>query len=790
MSVKRKREFDINGNILEFTPLGAGNEVGRSCFVIKFKGRTVMLDCGIHPAYQGLASLPYFDEIDPAEVDLLLVSHFHMDHCGAVPYFLFKTPFKGRVFMTHPTKAIYKLLLADYIKISHGDDEDKLYTEKDIVKSMDKIEQINYHQVLEHNGIRFWCYNAGHVLGAAMFMVEIAGVKILYSGDYSPAPDRHLCGAEIPDVSPDVFIVESTYGTQTHMPQKERERMLTDRVHRIISRGGRCLLPAFALGRAQELLLILEEYWQHHPELHQIPVYYASALAKKSIPVYQTYVNMMNEETRTHWGQDHNPFMFKHIKNLRSLNEFDDNGPCVIMAAPGMLQSGLSRELFERWCSDKRNGVILPGYCVQGTLARFIMSEPTDITTLSGVQIPLRLEVNTISFSAHSDFTMTSNFISQIKPQYVVLVHGSSEEMGRLRDALERKFKEQAFPQVLTPRCCETLKMQFIGETFVKAVGEIARARPHHGQRFRGVLVKKDFSHYIVKPTEISRYTQLQSAKITHKLKIRFPQSFDVACGDVESLVGQLDPVLYRTKLADGQVTELPAVKVLKVVTLVDLGADELLLEWIASPIGDVVADTLMAILMSTCSSSGLTRKDKAARTIFHSHTNMDTYSDVEAETLRSLLLHHYSDVVFDPQALTLTITPQLAAAAKPKQFAAGSTEPDFDSFFHELPYTLPEDFNPQWPPAVKSEPQPSAEAEHPSAGGKEEVMKEGEVVKEGEGKEAGAEAGSKVPVCVWHYATNTLECEDEALKQHVRTLINVASAAIEPIVPIEQMID
>ena len=106
---------------MEVVPLGSGCEVGRSCVLVRFRGSTIMFDCGVHPAYSGLAQLPYFDEIDPSEVDLLLVTHFHMDHCGAVPYLTEKTGFKGRVFMTHPTKAVYKIIMHDSVKV--GKDE-------------------------------------------------------------------------------------------------------------------------------------------------------------------------------------------------------------------------------------------------------------------------------------------------------------------------------------------------------------------------------------------------------------------------------------------------------------------------------------------------------------------------------------------------------------------------------------------------------------------------------------------------------------------------------------------
>ena len=118
-------------------------------------------------------------------------------------------------------------------------------------------------------------------------------------------------------------------------------------------------------------MILIDEFWEAHQELNGIPILYASSLAKKSMVVYQTYSNMMNERIRKQIGVK-NPFMFKHISNMRGMDDFDDVGPCVVMASPGMLQSGLSRELFERWCMDKKNGVILPGYSVEGTLAKVL----------------------------------------------------------------------------------------------------------------------------------------------------------------------------------------------------------------------------------------------------------------------------------------------------------------------------------------------------------------------------------------------------------------------------------
>ncbi|MEQ2208226.1 Cleavage and polyadenylation specificity factor subunit 3 [Xenoophorus captivus] len=342
-------------------------------------------------------ALPYIDLIDPAEIDLLLISH-HVFFCSNISA------------------------------------DDMLYTETDLEDSMDKIETINFHEVKEVAGIKFWCYHAGHVLGAAMFMIEIAGVK------------------------------ESTYGTHIHEKREEREARFCNTVHDIVNREGRCLIPVFALGRAQELLLILEvlvffvldEYWQNHPELHDIPIYYASSLAKKCMAVYQTYVNAMNDKIRKAININ-NPFVFKHISNLKSMDHFDDIGPSVVMASPGMMQSGLSRELFESWCTDKRNGVIIAGYCVEGTLAKHIMSEPEEITTMSGQKLPLKMSVDYISFSAHTDYQQTSEFIRALKPPHVV--------------GLEYEDNDQVHIEVHNPRNTEAVTLNFRGEKLAKVLG-------------------------------------------------------------------------------------------------------------------------------------------------------------------------------------------------------------------------------------------------------------------------------------------------------------------------------
>ena len=514
---------DGGENEMQIMPLGAGNEVGRSCCILKFMGKTIMFDCGVHPAYSGMSSLPFFDAVEPEEIDLVLITHYHLDHAAGLPFLMERTSFnpKARVFMTQPTRAIYKALLSDFVRVSrNAPGEESLYTEEDVDRTMSRIEVVDYHAEVNVNGIRFRPFYAAHVLGGAMFMVEIAGVRVLYTGDYSREEDRHLKAAEIPPFRPDVLIVESTYGVQEHEGRRIREKRFTDRVARIVRQGGRVLMPVFALGRAQELLLILDEFWEANRDLQNIPIYYASAIAQRCMPVYQTYVNMMNDNVRRRF-EISNPFEFKYVKNIRGINHFEDDGPCVFMASPGMLQNGLSRELFERWCTNKQNGVVLSGYSVEGTLAKKVLTEPETITRLDGRQVKLSCSVDYITFAAHADFKETRNFIEDTKPTHCVLVHGEKNNMARLRGALEtihNKGDEGKKLDLHSPVNCGVVKLKFRNAKTAKAIDvlpqELASGKPMSGTKVSGLLIQQDFAYTLVKPSDLPQYTSLKVSQI------------------------------------------------------------------------------------------------------------------------------------------------------------------------------------------------------------------------------------------------------------------------------------
>ncbi|SBS86885.1 cleavage and polyadenylation specificity factor, putative [Plasmodium ovale curtisi] len=519
--------------------LGGASEVGRSCVIIESEKTSIMLDCGIHPAFMGIGCLPIYDAYDISKIDLCLITHFHMDHSGALPYLVNRTRFRGRVFMTEATKSICYLLWNDYARIEkcmnivnknknsrnkkefdgnisdgieqnmyrsnilrnedYGDDEDNdedyydsyicesynesgdrkgnvLYDEEDIDKTMELIETLNFHENLEFPNVKITAYRAGHVIGACMFLVEVNNVRLLYTGDYSREVDRHIPIAEIPNIDVHVLICEGTYGIKVHDNRKKREIIFLNMLTSILNNKGKVLLPVFALGRAQELLLILEEHWHKNISLQKIPIFYISSMATKSLCIYETYINLCGDFVKKVVNEGKNPFHFKYIKYAKTLDSilsyiYQDNNPCVIMASPGMLQNGISKNIFNIIAPDKKSGVIITGYTVKGTLADELKTEP-EFVMINDKLVKRKCRFEQISFSAHSDFNQTKTFIEKLKCPNVVLVHGDRNELNRLKNKL---VEEKKYLSVFTPELLQKVSFHFEQNDYLVSLGKLAK---------------------------------------------------------------------------------------------------------------------------------------------------------------------------------------------------------------------------------------------------------------------------------------------------------------------------
>uniref|UniRef100_A0A2K6FA17 Cleavage and polyadenylation-specific factor 3-like protein n=1 Tax=Propithecus coquereli TaxID=379532 RepID=A0A2K6FA17_PROCO len=221
---------------IRVTPLGAGQDVGRSCILVSIAGKNVMLDCGMHMGFS--------DDVSPPDGRLTCAassSHFHLDHCGALPYFSEMVGYDGPIYMTHPTQAICPILLEDYRKIAvDKKGEANFFTSQMIKDCMKKVVAVHLHQTVQvDDELEIKAYYAGHVLGAAMFQIKVGSESVVYTGDYNMTPDRHLGAAWIDKCRPNLLITESTYATTIRDSKRCRERDFLKKVHETVERGGK-----------------------------------------------------------------------------------------------------------------------------------------------------------------------------------------------------------------------------------------------------------------------------------------------------------------------------------------------------------------------------------------------------------------------------------------------------------------------------------------------------------------------------------------------------------------------
>ncbi|CDR98073.1 cleavage and polyadenylation specifity factor, putative [Babesia bigemina] len=600
------------------TVLGAGCEVGRSCVFAERGGYNVMFDCGLHPALSGVGALPVFEAIDLSKVDVCLITHFHLDHCGAVPYLLSKTAFKGRILMTYATKAICHLLWTDYARMEQlqtvksifdrsgpksdqaGPDQKEglmdelicgsgLYSFEDVEFALEKIETIDFHEEKDIGGIKISCYRAGHVLGACMFLVEMDGVRILYTGDYSTELDRHVPSAEIPPINAHLLICESTYGIRVHEERLQRERRFLRVVLEIVTRGGKCLLPVFALGRAQEILLILDEYWEANSNLQSIPIFYISPLAQKSLRVYETFVGLCGEYVKECVYNGFNPFNFKFVKYAKSVGDIEpylrSDTPCVVITSPGMLQGGPSLQIFEKIASDNKNGVVLTGYTVKGTLADELRRDP-EVVSIGTKTLKRKCAVEQISFSAHADYNQTKDFIRKLSVPNVILVHGERTEMARMRDKLTEEIPELS---VFTPEVLQMVTLSFPPDVAINAVGQLAddiKEKMLNGAvgsddgQLASVVIVKDSESKVMYADDIENCATMAINYLDQEMAIGFN-------GGLEQLKTAVGAVYDDVKVVSKN-----TIVVAELVTVI-VTADRMTLRWRASPVADLIADSI-----------------------------------------------------------------------------------------------------------------------------------------------------------------------------------------------------
>jgi integrator complex subunit 11 len=343
--------------------------------------------------------------------------------------------------MTHPTKAICQILLEDNRKIARMNRDEFTFTSLDIKNCMKKVVALNMNETYEHSpNFILKPYPAGHVLGAAMFYLKVNGESLIYTGDYNMTPDRHLGSAWIDCLRPDVLITESTYGDTIRDCRKAKERDFLSSVYEVVKNGGKVLIPTFALGRAQEMCLLIDSYWERMNL--KVPVYVSTGMAVKANEIYRLFINYTNETIRKKILEQ-NLFDYKHIKPL-DRTAVDKEGPMVILASPGMLHSGLSLSLFLKICDKEENMIVIPGYCVRGTIGDKIL-KGNKIIEVSKKSYNVNLKIKNLAFSAHADAKGILELIKQCQPRNVMLVHGDKRSMSKLKNRIESELEIKTF---------------------------------------------------------------------------------------------------------------------------------------------------------------------------------------------------------------------------------------------------------------------------------------------------------------------------------------------------------
>lgn len=272
--------------------------------------------------------------------------------------------------------------------------------------------------------------------------------------------------------------------------------------------------------------------------------------------------------------------------------------------------------MLELWCLDKRNGVIVPGYVVEGTLGKQILSQPEEIQSMNGQRLPLNLTVEYISFSAHVDYKENSEFIDNVGSSNLVLVHGDSNEMGRLKSALMSKYaeKEQQM-NIYSPRNCETVELYFRGEKTAKVIGQLAINNPEKGQIIKGILTQKDFTFQIVSNEEFVEFTELVTVPVILKQNLITRATFGLLKWHLEQMYGEVE------KLDNGlRVFNAINVYTNHLESESKSGEFEVRLEWESNPINDMIADSVLALILQADTSPASVKATKGEHTHDHSH--------------------------------------------------------------------------------------------------------------------------------------------------------------------------
>jgi KH/beta-lactamase-domain protein len=434
--------------------LGGVKQVGRSCFIVVTPESKVMLDCGINPGeISGLDAYPRIDwlNFNLDELDAIVISHAHIDHQGFLPA-LFKYGYRGPVYCTEPTLPLMTLLQMDSVKIANSNGTYLPYEARDVHEVIKRTITLPYGKPTDISpDITVTLNNAGHIMGSATVHLNISGAhNILYSGDYKFARTQLLDSAVATYPRVETLITESTYGNSTDvMPdQSVVYKSFTESINKVLSDGGKVLIPVPAVGRAQEIMLVMAKEMSEG-RLVESPIYIEGMISEASA-IHMSYAHYLGTDVRRSVSQGINPFTseyFTVISGGKREEALNDKNPAIIMATSGMLEGGPSVEYFKELAPNPKNKIIFVSYQINGTLGRRVLdgniSEVSMMDKSGKVKVvPVRCQTQKIDgFSGHSDFNQIMNFVAKVKPKRVLVNHGERSKSENVASSVYSRLK-------------------------------------------------------------------------------------------------------------------------------------------------------------------------------------------------------------------------------------------------------------------------------------------------------------------------------------------------------------
>ena len=441
---------------VKITALGAFKEVGRSCMLLQTPKSNILIDCGLNiDTTDPSRAYPYLNAMNMAleQIDAVILTHAHLDHCGFLPY-LYAYGYDGPTYCTPPTRDLAILLQQDCVNVMNSEGKGAPYTEKDIRKQLNHMITREYGEVTDVTpDVRFTFHNAGHILGSSIVHLHIGeGLhNIVHTGDIKFGRTKLFDAASTYFPRIETLLIESTYGgpEDNQPPLEESTERLASIIRETMQRRGKVLIPVFAVGRAQEIMLVLEEKFRESELL-----VYLDGMSKEASAIHTVYPEYLRKNIQRRILTNDSPFdkpLFKHVvpKERKDIVESDE--PCVILAPSGMLSGGTSLEFLKMMCEDPRNSLVFVGYQSATSLGRKIQNGHKEVPVLNSANkldaLKINMQVHTCEgYSGHSDRSQLLAFVRSLRPKpgKVFTMHGDENKCDDLARTIGRMLHTEA----------------------------------------------------------------------------------------------------------------------------------------------------------------------------------------------------------------------------------------------------------------------------------------------------------------------------------------------------------